>query len=72
MGGENENMLAIYMSEWETHRLIATVTEKGYTLVTASGATIQLEKLEDVESAFLSYFGRPDLAKNPHILGLDE
>lgn len=56
MGGSDDKMLSIYMSERENLRMTAIVTEKGYTLVSASGEILQCSTLQEVESAFLIYF----------------
>ena len=55
-GGSDDEMLSIYMSERENLRMTAIVTEKGYTLVSASGKILQCSTLQEVESAFLLYF----------------
>ena len=56
MGGSDDKMLSIYMSERENLRMTAIVMKKGYTLVSASGEILQCSTLQEVESAFLIYF----------------
>jgi len=56
MGGSDDEMLSIYMSERENLRMTAITTSKGYTVVSASGEILQCSTLQEVESAFLLYF----------------
>lgn len=56
MGGSNDEMLSIYMTEGEDLRLIAITTGNGYTVVSASGEVLLCSTLQEVESAFLLYF----------------
>lgn len=56
MGGENDDMLSIYMTERENLRMEAITTSKGYTVITAGGEILQCSTLQEVESAFLLYF----------------
>ena len=56
VGGSDDEMLSIYMSEGSDLRMTAIVTRKGYTVVNAGGEVIQCSTLQEVESTFLLYF----------------
>ena len=56
IGGENDDLMSIYMSEGENHRMTAMVTTDGYIVVYGDGRTLRCQKIQMVEGAFLVYF----------------
>ena len=55
IGGEEPEAKLIWMTEHD-NTIIATVTKRGYTVVTSEGLCNTTEKIEEVESMFLTFF----------------
>ena len=56
VGGVFTLSLSICMVESKDSRVLATVTENGYVVVSASGQVVKCTTLHEVEQCFLSYF----------------
>ena len=72
MGSVNSDMLSICVLEGDRRRLVAMVTENGYTVISAQGEVTHHSSIQDVKSRFLVYFkGMPDcLEQRAHVLGI--